>query len=214
MSEIGYWFMNNWIQAMPECGRLPSRRMRLPAASIPMLILLGGLLVWSPMRAGGQVFGINPIPNINVLAGTPITFQISVTNTTGANVPLTWNLNSSPSSTASISPISTGPLDPTTFIWTPSQTQSVLFTVSISQINTTNISATSFSVTVTNSTVSTFPPSLTLPLSSTNITSGMTLTFTAFATNTDSSANTLTFSLDANTVATGATITNITPTNG
>src|ERR1017187_6557901 len=214
MSEIGYWFMNNWIQAMPECGRFRSRRMRLPAASIPMLILLGGLLVWSPMRAGGQVFGINAIPNINVLVGTPITFQISVTNTTGANVPLTWSLNSSPSSTASISPISTGPLDPTTFIWTPAQTQSVLFTVSVSQINTTNISATSFSVTVTNNTVVTGAPYLALPLTVTNITSGMTLTFTAFATNTDSSANTLTFSLDANTVAAGATITNITPTNG
>src|ERR1019366_3921126 len=94
------------------------------------------------------------------------------------------------------------------------QTQSVLFTVSVSQINTTNISATSFSVTVTNNTVVTGAPYLALPLTLTNITSCMTLTFTAFATNTDSSANTLTFSLDANAVAAGATITNITPTNG
>src|ERR1019366_2698301 len=50
--------------------------------------------------------------------------------------------------------------------------------------------------------------------STTNITFGMTLTFTAFATNTDGSANALIFNLDTNTVSAGATIVNSTPTNG
>src|ERR1039458_7495256 len=122
--------MNNWIQATLERRRFRPQRRRFPATSIPMLFLLGGLLIWGPDRASGQFFGISPITNTSVLVGTPLTIQISVTNTTGANIPLTWTLSSNPTTDAILSPLSTGPLDPTTFSWTPTQAQAVLFTVS------------------------------------------------------------------------------------
>ena len=83
---------------------------------------------WRPVALGaaagdGQIFAINHIPNTNVLVGTPITIQIAVTNTTGANSQLTWSLNSSPATSATLTPTNTGPQDPTTFNWTPLQTQ-------------------------------------------------------------------------------------------
>ncbi|MEI8045007.1 MAG: hypothetical protein WCL11_26580, partial [Verrucomicrobiota bacterium] len=64
---------------------------------------------------------------------------------------------------------------------------------------------TSFTITVTNATPPITPPSLTLPFTQTNIPYGTTLTFTAYATNTDNSLNALTFSLGAG-APTGAAI--------
>ena len=76
--------MINSVQATPERGPLRPRQRRITAIALPMLLVLGGLLVWAPAQANAQVFAINPISNASVLVGTPITIQISLTNTTGA----------------------------------------------------------------------------------------------------------------------------------
>src|ERR1039457_5274855 len=93
--------MNKWIQAARQRERLRPRRGCLPSTCIPMLLLLGGLLVWAPMRADGQIFSISQIANTNVLVGMPITIQISITNTTGATSSLGWSLSSNPTTDAS-----------------------------------------------------------------------------------------------------------------
>ena len=206
--------MNNWIQAARQRERLRPRRGCLPSTCIPMLLLLGGLLVWAPMRADGQIFSISQIANTNVLVGMPITIQISITNTTGATSSLGWSLSSNPTTDASIAPTNTGPQDSTIFSWTPTQAVQVTFAVTAIQIGSQYANTMIFSVTATNSTSAGTPPYLALPFSTTNITFGMTLTLTAFATNTDGSANALTFSLGTNALAAGATIANSTPTNG
>src|ERR1035437_7487600 len=203
--------MNNWIQATWQRGRLRPQRGRLPASSIPMLLLLGGFLLWLPTRVQGQL-AINPIANTNVPINRLLHIQVSVTPSNILPSQLNFSLTSVPSNTEATNASIT--LNGGDFTWVPTQTQSVAFTVSVTNLGTTFQSSTSFTVTVTNNIIATGAPYLALPLTLTNITSGMTLTFTAFATNTDNSANALTFSLDTNTVAAGATITNITPTNG
>src|ERR1035441_731053 len=203
--------MNNWIQSTPERRRLRPERGRLPVSSIPILLLLGGLLLWLPTRAQGQLV-INPIANTNVPINLLLHIQVSVTPSNILPSQLNFSLTSVPSNTDATNASIT--LNGGDFTWVPTQTQTVTFTVSVTNLGTTFQASTSFTVTVTNSIVATGAPYLALPLTLTNITSGMTLTFTAFATNTDSSANALTFSLDTNAVAAGATITNTTPTNG
>src|ERR1035437_1075138 len=182
--------MNDRLQGTAERDLLRQLRKRLRAIWLLMPLVLGGLLVWAPLHADGQVFGINPIGNISVLVGTPISIQVSVTNTTAATSVLFWRLSSNPTTDASISPTNTAPQGTTTFSWTPAQAQVVTFTVGVSEFDTPNFSFTTFTVTVTNSASAGTPPHLALPFSTTtNITLGTTLTFTAFATNTDSSAN-------------------------
>src|ERR1039458_5837400 len=203
--------MNNWIQSTPERGRLRPQRGRLLANFLPMLLLLGGFLLWLPTRAQGQLV-INPIANTNVPINRVLQIQVSVTPSNILSGQLNFSLTSVPSNTEATNASIT--LTSGVFTWLPTQTQTVTFTVSVTNLGTTFQASTSFTVTVTNNIVVTGAPYLALPLTLTNITSGMTLTFTAFATNTDSSANVLTFSLDTNAVAAGATITNSTPTNG
>jgi hypothetical protein len=206
--------MNDRLQATAERELLRQLRKRVRAIWLLTPLVLGGLMVWAPLHADGQVFGINPIDNISVLVGTPISIPISVTNTTTGTSVLFWSLTGNPT-TASISPTNTDPQGTTTFSWTPTAAQVVTFTVAVSQFDTINFAATSFTVTVTNSTTAGTPPYLALPFSTaTNITLGTTLTFTAFATNTDGSANALTFSLDPVAAAAGATITTINSTSG
>ena len=53
--------MNGWILATLERGCVSPREGRFRGASIPMLLLLGGLLVWCPMRADAQYFQIKHI---------------------------------------------------------------------------------------------------------------------------------------------------------
>jgi general secretion pathway protein D len=176
-----------------------------------MLLLLGGFLLWLPTRAEGQL-AISPIANTNVPINRLLHIQVSVTPSNILSSQLNFSLTSVPSNTEATNASIT--LNGGDFTWLPTQTQTVTFTVNVTNLGTTFQASTSFTVTVTNNTVVTGAPYLALPLTLTNITSGMTLTFTAFATNTDSSANALTFSLDTNSVAAGATITNTTPTNG
>jgi hypothetical protein len=175
-----------------------------------MLLMLGGLLVWMPAQAGAQVFAINPINNITNLVGTAITIQISVTNTTGAASQLTWNLVSNPATpSATIAPVTTGPLGPTTFSWTPTQAEVVIFTVSVSQLSTTNTAGASFVVTVTNA----FAPGIVIDtIPAQTVAEGATLVFTNHAHATDNTNNTLVFSLLN--APSGATMTNDTPTSG
>src|ERR1019366_9112175 len=164
--------MNNWIQSTPERRRLRPERGRLPVSSIPILLLLGGLLLWLPTRAQGQLV-INPIANTNVPINLLLHIQVSVTPSNILPSQLNFSLTSVPSNTDATNASIT--LNGGDFTWVPTQTQTVSFTVS-----------------VTNSIVATGAPYLALPLTLTNITSGMTLTFTAFATNSDSSATALT----------------------
>src|ERR1035438_7174373 len=117
--------MINSVQASSGLRPLRAPRRGVRASLLLLLFGLGGLLVWAPGQAGAQVFAINPINNLNVLVGTPITIQVSVTNTTGASSQLTWSLNSNPATTANLDPLITGPFDPTTFNWTPAQAQVV-----------------------------------------------------------------------------------------
>ncbi|MEI6391388.1 MAG: hypothetical protein WCT12_09795, partial [Verrucomicrobiota bacterium] len=203
--------MNNWIKTMRERRRFRSLRGCFAVMSTPMLLLLGGLSIWLPARADGQIFAIRHINNISVLTNTLISFQISVTNTTGATTPLIWSLGSSPPAGATITPTTAAGM-PATFSWRPTQTQQVSISASVTQPPTTNSSATSFIVTVTNSTPVATAPYL-APISDCTIDEGVLLTFTTFATNRDNTTNALTFSLAAGSPI-GASITNSTPTNG
>src|ERR1035438_4064790 len=82
MSERRYSFMNNWIQATPEPGRLCPRRRCFPASFVPMLFLLGGLLALVPTMRGASPIEFNPItPNpTSIGVGNALTINVSVTN--------------------------------------------------------------------------------------------------------------------------------------
>jgi hypothetical protein len=208
--------MNNWLQAMPKRGRV--RPERGGCAAI-LLLLLGGWLVGALPACGATQLVINHISdtNLNVTLNPTLTIGVSVTNTDVANN-LSWSLGSGAPSGASIANDAIQP-NAAVFTWTPTgaevpSTNSI--TVKVADLTyPLNNDAKSFTVTVLTNTVPVaHPPYLALPFTGTNITFGMTLTFTALATNTDGSANALTFSLDPSAVAAGATITNSTPTNG
>src|ERR1035437_3791109 len=205
--------MNNWIQATWQRGRLRPQLGRLPASSIPILLTLGVVLLWSLARADAQIGPpiLAPIPAQTVLGGSNVTAQAYGSDT---NIPprqVIYSLDAGGPSAAMID-TNTGRFTWQTTLADAGRTYTNIVRVTIfgTPLSTTQ----PFIVTVTNNIIATGAPYLALPLTLTNITSGMTLTFTAFATNTDNSANALTFSLDTNTVAAGATITNITPTNG
>ena len=124
--------------------------------------------------------------------------------------PTDLELNSTPATSASLAQLRTGPLGPNTFNWTPAQTQVVIFTVSVSQFDTTNTSGTSFSVTVTNAgptgggvVITNIPPQ--------TVAEGTTLTFTSYAQATDNPNSALVFSLLN--APSGATLVNDTPTS-
>src|ERR1035441_66522 len=146
MSPRDYSSMNVRLQATAKRQLLRQLRKRVRAIWLLTPLVLGGLMVLAPLHADGQVFGINPINNISVLAGTPISIQVSVTNTTAATSVLVWTLSSNPTTDASITPTNTAPQGTTTFSWTPAQAQVVTFTVDVSQFGTLNVAATSFIV--------------------------------------------------------------------
>ena len=209
--------MYHWIRATVARRNSCPRRGSVPTASLPILLFIWGLLAWVPLRAEAQVFKITQIANFSVLVGTRISLTVNLTNTTGASSSLFWSLTS-PGTDATLSPTSTpGPAGPTTFSWTPVQTQSVTFSIAVSQPGASppNIDSMFFTVTVTNNVIPpTTVPYLALPFTQTNLTAGATLSFLAFATNRDGTSNPLTFDLDAGSKALGATMTNSTPTNG
>ena len=198
--------MNNSIHRTPGRGRLA-------ATSLPMLLIFGGLLLWPTVRADGQIpFYILPITDQSVLTNTPITpIQVSISDPTIPTGALNYYLYPGRTDTdATNATISTLGL----IQWTPTQAQVVTFTVTVRDTRTGGYQTnTTFTVTVTENTPFETGPYL-LPISDQTAAAGALLTFTAFATNTDSSANPLTFSLDSNSLALGATITAGTPTNG
>src|ERR1039458_8947960 len=217
MSERRYWFMNNWIQSVPERGRLHPQRRRLAAAPLLMLLMLGVVLLWSPVRTNGQSVQINTIGNINAAADSQIVVEVTFTNFTPAT-PI--------QASYSLTPLSTGSPNASidqngVFRWGPTNAQVVSFTVTVSNtITPFAFTSTNFNVTVTNSATPVSPPSLKLLFTSpTNITIGMTLTFTAIAAMTDGSSDPLTFSLAdtnglPNGVPPGASINAINATSG
>jgi hypothetical protein len=211
MGSRRYWYMINSGQATPERAGLRSLRRRVWAISLPMLFVLGGLLVWAPVRAEAQVFAIGTINNTNVLVGTPITIQITITNTTGASSQLTWSLNSNPATSATIAPTNTAPQGSTTFNWTPTQPQSVTFTVSVSQLGTLNTAGTSFTVTATNN-VEPVSQVVIDPILPQTVAEGTTLTFTNHAHATNNPSTPLLFRLIN--APSGATLTNNSLTSG
>jgi general secretion pathway protein D len=167
--------------------------------------VLGALLVWPLAPAYGQIFQIGNISPVSVLANTPISFQIYVTNTTGQTVSLTWSLNNAPAGASVVTPTA-APNQPTTFSWTPTQVTNVNITVSVTQLGTTNNSATSFNVTVTNSGPVVTGPALS-PIGSQTVEAGGSLSFSCYATNTDNTTNLITFELSSTPTA-SATISN------
>ncbi len=215
--------MNKWVQATLGRELLRQVPRHSAVASMPVILLLGCLLTGMPLHVRGQVstyyFSVNPVPGnaTNVTAGIELSLAISYS--TSVNFPLGDSIVFSPPP----NPPTNWPGDATItsdghFSWTPDPTlagTSTNFTVWAYEAYHLTSNSVSFTVNVlTNGTPVATLPYLALPFTQTNITVGTTLTFTAFATNTDGSANALTFSLDPNAVAAGATITNNTPTNG
>ena len=199
--------MKNWLHVTPERAPSPPQRERLTGNTLPLFLALSALLIWTPLRTQAQViFAISTVPNQSVLVGTPVSIQLLVTNNTGASSALIWTLSSTPTTDASLNPLSTGPVGPTTFSWTPTQAQVVTFAVSVSQQNTLNQTNTLFTITVTNSGPSTTSP-VVGPIASQTVTAGGQLQLSLYATNTDNTTNQLTFQLTS-TPATSAAITN------
>src|ERR1035437_9629049 len=126
--------MNNWIQATPERERLRPRRGRLPASFLPMLLLLGGFLLWLPIRAEGQL-AISHIADTNVPINRLLHIQVSVTPSNILPSQLNFSLTSAPSNTEATNASIT--LNNGDFTWVPTQTQSVAFTVSVTNLGTT-----------------------------------------------------------------------------
>ncbi len=187
-----------------------------------MLLILGGLLVWTPVRADAQVFAITQVSNTNILVGTTITIPITITNTTGVGSQLFWSLTSNPSgSTAILNPTNTGPFDSTLFSWTPTQTGQVGFTVNASLYGTPYTTGMGFSVNVTNSVTPARPPVLG-PILNYTINEGTPIQFYSYVTNSDNTTNFIYFSLGSgaptnasfNTLGLVALLTNATTTNG
>ena len=214
--------MTNSIQATLERAFLRPQPRRFPAAFVSMLLLLGGLSVWTPMRADGQIFAITQVSNTSVLVGTRITIQISITNTTGATSALSWSLGSNPTTDASITPTNTGPQDSTIFTWKPTQAGPVTFTVSVTQLNSLNVAGMGFTVTATNSVTPPNAPSIGGISSSYAVNEGTLLQLYAYATNNDNTTNAIQFSLGSGAPSGAAftdlgivaLITNATTTNG
>jgi general secretion pathway protein D len=213
--------MNDRIQTTPWRGPLRPRQARLTASSLSTLLVLGGLLIWPPARATGQIFQITQVTNMTVPVGTPITIPITITNTTGGNSELTWSLNSNPTTDASITPTNTAPQGSTTFSWTPTQAQpGEIFTVSAIQLTPYYFNTMTFTVTVTNSGPVAGAPSL-APISDQSDGANTPLTFYTYATNNDNSTNYIQFSLSSgptnatiSNLGQVGTITNATATNG
>ena len=176
-------------------------------SALPRLLLLGGLLAWSPMRAGAQSFQISRIADTNVPVGYQIGIPVSVVN---PSIPANQlNFGLAPTRTGSPnSNIDTNGL----ITWGPTSTQQVTFTVTVTnKFFPFDSTFTNFTVTVTNviTPVSTvvidaIPPQ--------TVAEGTTLIFTNHAHATDNPANALVFSL-VNAPG-GASITNNSPTNG
>ena len=136
-SNRSVWLLLVLCAAVPYArGRLALRWRRLIGTPFPRLLLLAALWIWTPLRTQAQLFAISSVTNESVLVGTPISIQLSITNTTGAISDLVWSLNDAPVTDASLNPLTTGPFGPTTFSWTPTQAEIVTFAVSVSQVNT------------------------------------------------------------------------------
>ena len=202
--------MNKRIQATPACRFNDPLRSRYSATYLLVLVLLGGLPVWSPMRADAQFFQINHIPNQTVLTNTPITpIQVLVTDQTIPAAALGYlllpGLTTTDATNAIIS--TTGLIQ-----WTPTEAQVVSFSVVVTDKRVGGFqTSTNFTVTVTNAAtpvgqvvIDTIPPQ--------TITEGTTLIFTNSAHATDNPTNALVFGLLN--APSGATLTNNSPTSG
>ena len=157
-----------------------------------MLLVLGGLLVWAPLSAQGQSFGINPIDNQNISVGTPLTIQVTITD---SNIPpslLNFTLASNrPNTDAANAKIT---LNYGVFTWTPTQAQVVTFTVTATDLSTLYQTSTSFSVIATNTTPTTGGVVID-PIAPQTVAEGTLLTFTNNAHATDNPNSALLFRL-------------------
>ncbi|MGD0263309.1 MAG: putative Ig domain-containing protein, partial [Verrucomicrobiota bacterium] len=181
--------------------------------SIPMLLLLGGLSIGVPPQVRGQsstyYFALNPIPinPTNAAAGIPLTLAIS--NTETVNFPLGDPVVFFPPP----NPPTNWPGDATItsdghFSWTPDTSlagTSTNFTVWAYEAYHITSNSVSFIVNVLSSVTPSNAPYL-APISDYTIAENTLLTFKATATNTDGSTNPLSFTLDANSLADGASI--------
>src|ERR1035441_3710785 len=212
MSEIGYWFMKNWLQSTPERGRFRPRRGRFSASSILMLLLLGGLLVWAPTARAQTPLIINHIDNTNIdIALNPtLTILVSVANTDVlTNDPVIFvedPVSVWPSGTA----LTTRDEKSAIFTWSPSPQQVGMVTnLSVQAHRAAEpalLNSTNFIVTVTSSAPVANTPGFG-PISGQTVNAGTMLQFYTYATNTDNSTNFIRFTLDTSS-PTNATLTN------
>jgi general secretion pathway protein D len=208
--------MNDTVDLMPEggpCGR-PQRRRR--TTWLATILVLAGLWLWLPQHADGQPsFGFSPIgPKTNGV-GILLSVPISVTNAPFDGVTFGHGGLAPPNSFPANASLDSGDGTNTMFSWTPSASQTGVTTITVwayQRSQALNSNYTTFYVTVTNPPVHVDAPSLTLPLSETNIEAGTKLTFTAYATNTDDSFNALHFTLPG--APNGAGITDTGPNAG
>jgi hypothetical protein len=201
--------MNHRVQATPERARVRARRGRFPVTPLPMLLLLGGLLVWAqPVR--GQQLELNQIPinPTNVAVGSVLKFQISY-EYAGGTAPEPAVFNSLTNAPAGAIIDSNG-----NFQWQPTAGQVGTYNITVSayeQYQPVNSASITFTVIVGN--VVTNASGVVIdPILPQTVAEGTTLIFTNHAHATDNTNNALLFSL-TNAPA-GASMTNNTPTSG
>ena len=76
--------MINSVQATSERSRGRTRPERRAALWLSRLFALGWFWLWPLVHADGQSFGINPIDNQTVSVGTPMSIQVTITD---SNIP-------------------------------------------------------------------------------------------------------------------------------
>jgi general secretion pathway protein D len=199
--------MNNWIQAMRARSRWRPPPRRLAALTLPLLLALGALLLWSPPAHGATQLVLNPIPinPTNVAVGSTLNLQITYANTDiiPPDAVIFFLTNAPVGATISASGA---------FSWTPttSQVTSPLGTnitvFGYEQLQPANFASITFRVIVTNPVAPVNPPVL-APIANQTVNAGSLLQFNVYATNTDGSTSGTVFEL---TSTTSALITNVT----
>jgi hypothetical protein len=199
--------MINSIYAWLERRSGRTQRERL-AALLPRLLVLGVFWLWPLVRAEGQSFLVNPIPDTSVAVGTPLFIQATLND---SNIPpsqVTFALASNrPNTDATNATINSFGA----FNWVPAQAFVVNFTVTAISLVSGYQTSANFTVTVTNAgppaggvVIDTIPPQ--------TVAEGATLIFTNSAHATDNPTSPLVFRLLN--APSGATIANNTLTSG
>jgi hypothetical protein len=180
-----------------------------------MLLVLGGLLMWSLPALGASQIAIKPVNPASVQAGTTLTIKISVFNTDifppNQVVFQPYPLSGWPAG-ASLMAID---ITNTLFSWTPTTAQLETTNLTVSAFDLIsfglNSNAMTFTVNVTNSTTPVGEVVID-PILPQTVTEGATLVFTNGAHATDNATNALVFSLLN--APSGATLTNNGATSG